>query len=114
MLYRFINEKTIRACPNNGFVGGRGISNLPRYLANNREAARAEGYKELVVETKPQIDNEAQYLTASYEDTELAIIQRWVVNDAPTIQDNSEELAGKIAELEEQINQLKQAQEVQI
>jgi hypothetical protein len=83
MLYRLINETRVQQCPQNGMVDGRAISNLPRYLQNNPEIAKAEGYKELIVSDKPEIDNETQYLTVTYENSENAIIKNWVVNDVP-------------------------------
>jgi uncharacterized protein YgbK (DUF1537 family) len=105
MMYKFINENSIRACPTSGYANGRGISNLPRYLANNPEIAKAEGYKPLVVEEKPVFNNKTQYLTAIYENTTDVIIQRWVVND---VEQPSVDVKARIAELEAEIQSLKE------
>lgn len=105
MLYKFINENSIKACPMSGYINGRAISNLPRYLEKNSEIAKAEGYKELLTANKPEYNSTTQYITSIYEDTENAIIQRWVVND---IEQPITDVNARIAELEEEIRSLKE------
>lgn len=105
MFYKFISENSIRACPMSGYVNGRAISNLPRYLEKNPEIAKAEGYKPLVVSEKPAFDNETQYVTVIYEDTTDVIIQCWVVND---IEQPITDVNARIAELEAELRNLKE------
>lgn len=105
MFCKYINESTIKACPQNGYVGGKAISNLPRYFENNPDIARAEGYKPLKLSNKPEIDNDKQYITAKYEDTDNAIIQHWVLND---IEQPNTDVNARIAEIEAKLQNLKE------
>lgn len=41
------------------------------------------GYKDLIVDEKPEFDEEKQYLQAIYEETENAVLNHWEVNDIP-------------------------------
>lgn len=88
-----------------GYINGRAISNLSRYLEKNPDIAKAEGYKPLVVEEKPDFNNETQYITVIYENTTDVIIQRWVVND---IEQPSVDVTARIAELEAELQSLKE------
>lgn len=43
--------------------------------------ALAAGWKELTVDEKPTYDEQTQYLTYEYEETEEVIIQHWIINE---------------------------------
>ena len=91
MLYKYINENSIRKCPNNGYAAGNAISNLPRYFANNPEIAKKEGYKPLEVAAKPKIDTVQQYLEPIYTETENNIRQEWIVKNIEEVIENENE-----------------------
>lgn len=107
MLYRFIDENTIKICQQNGVINGRAISNLPRYFKNNPEIANAEGYKPLVTVERPEYDETTQYLTVKYAETSDAIIQYWVVNVTEQVEIDVEM---RIAELEAELEEIKAMQ----
>lgn len=101
MYCKFINKNSIRACPMNDYVGGRAISNLPRYFANNTEAAKTEGYKPLANAEPPTYDPATQYIVATYKETKKSIVQSWAVKDVEVIEEPTEEtLESRVAALE--------------
>lgn len=42
------------------------------------------GYKDLIVDEKPEINSELQYLLPIYEETEDVIINHWEIKEIPT------------------------------
>ena len=51
------------------------------------------GYKDLIVDEKPEFDEEKQYLQPVYEETENAVLNHWEVKEIPEeIEETTEEI----------------------
>ncbi|MEE1042950.1 MAG: hypothetical protein UH854_03200 [Clostridia bacterium] len=43
------------------------------------------GYKDLIIDEKPEYNEETQYLKTSYEETDTTIIKHWEVKEIPPL-----------------------------
>lgn len=99
MFYKIVENRLVM-CPKNGTVNGKAISNLPRYFEKNPKIAKAEGYKPLDIDDKPEYNPDTQYLTFAYEDTDEAIIKHWTVNDNEPFIEETTSLEERVSTVE--------------
>lgn len=82
MLVKFIDKETIEVFKNYYIDGETVYTN-----AEAEKFAIEQGYKELIIEDKPEYNEQEKYLTDYFEETTNNVIQKWKVNE---IQDNQD------------------------
>ena len=82
MMYRYIDELTIEKWDEKYVIlDGKQIS----YPSD--DVLLQAGIKPLIEDEMPVYDETTQYIVEYYEDTDIAIIKRWRVEDIPPIEE---------------------------
>ena len=82
MLVKFIDEETIEVFKNYYIDGEIVYTN-----AEAEKFAIEEGYKELIIEDKPEYNGQEEVLTEYFEETTDNVIKKWKVNKIAEIQE---------------------------
>ena len=84
MLYKLINEYSVRRCPQNGVLNnGPAVSNLPLFFKQNSDLARSNGFYPLVVADAPKYDENKYYLRNRYSLVDDTIVQEFEIIEIP-------------------------------
>lgn len=47
------------------------------------------GYKELIIDEEPEYDAKTQYIEPEYEETDVSVIQHWVIKDIEEVMEEN-------------------------
>lgn len=90
MLYKLINEYSIKACPQNGVLkDGRAVSNLPLFFEQNPNLAKENEYYHLNRLEKPEYDESKYYLKNRYSLVDDAIVQEFEIIEIPASEEGN-------------------------
>ena len=95
MLYKLINEYSIRRCPQNGVLNnGQAISNLPLFFEQNPDLAKENGYYPLTKSDTPEYDESKYYLRNRYSLVDDTIVQEFEIIEIPTPEEENSSQEG--------------------
>lgn len=90
MFYKYINESSIKSCPQNGVLkDGRAISNLLLFFEQNPELAKENEYYPLVSSEKPVYDENKYYLRSRYSLNNDVIIKEYEIIEIPVLEEEN-------------------------
>lgn len=82
MLVKFINSETVEVFKNYYITGKTVYTNIEA-----EKFAIQEGYKELIIEDKPEYNGQEEYLKEYFEETARNVIKKWNINKIQENQD---------------------------
>ena len=90
MLYKLINEYSVRRCPQNGVLtNGQAISNLPLFFEQNPDLAKENGYYPLTKSDMPEYDESKYYLRNRYSLADDTIVQEFEIIEVPALEEEN-------------------------
>ena len=90
MLYKLINEYSVRRCPQNGVLkDGKAISNLPLFFEQNPDLAKENGYYPLTKSDTPEYDESKYYLRSRYSLVDDTIVQEFEIIEVPALEEEN-------------------------
>ena len=95
MLYKLINEYSVRRCPQNGVLtNGQAVSNLPLFFEQNHDLAKENGYYPLTKSDTPEYDESKSYLRSRYSLVDDTIVQEFEFIEIPAPEEENASQGG--------------------